>query len=97
MIKRTLYWNNGNIKSEFVYIEGNLHGKRLTYYYNGELKCIEIYVDGKKHGKQTRYWSDGENWYNYMINGKDVSEEEWILYSRLEKLKKITVTLNGNI
>jgi len=50
--------NVGHIKSEELYMEGNVVDKtRYTYHENGEIKSEEYYINGKLEGIGT-YWHD---------------------------------------
>ena len=64
-------WDNGQIKSEGNYKNGNKDGKWVWYYESGKVKWEVNYVDGKQEGKWVRYYESGKVWWegNY-VNGK---------------------------
>ena len=72
--------NNGQIKSEELYMEGNVVDKtRYTYHENGEIKSEEYYINGKRDGKWTSWYEDGLKLSegNYKDGMKDGKWTSW--------------------
>ena len=72
--------NLGQIKSEELYMEGNVVDKsKYTYHENGEKKSDEHYKDGKKDGKWTYWYENGQIWSeeHYKDGKKDRKWTKW--------------------
>ena len=69
------YWENGQLRHEYPYVDGNRHGLSRWWHENGQLWCEEPYVDGKQHGL-CRYWHEnGQLWsIDLYNNGAHVCE-----------------------
>ena len=90
---RTFY-ENGQIRSEGNYNDGEKDGKWIQYYENGQIKWKGNYKGGKEEGKTTSYYKSGQidsvgikfccsSWGNYSIKvGK------WIWYYENGQIKK---------
>lgn len=52
---RKTYYDNGNIKEEFYFENGNYHNLNspsgIFCYENGQIRCEEYYIEGKRHRK----------------------------------------------
>ena len=84
------YHMNGNLGCKHIYNNGMKHGEQLFYHMNGNLGCKYNYNNGVKHGIQLNFIKNEELWTSYYcISGKRVTDEEWILHQRLEKINKI--------
>ena len=59
LIKGTFYYEDGSVKQEGTYKEGNLHGEWISYNQNGEKEAIAQYTNGEKTGKWF-FWSDNK-------------------------------------
>ena len=58
-------------------------GEQIGYFNSGEILSNRNYIDGNRHGEYTNYFIDGEiNYKYYHINGKMVTELEWLSYNR---------------
>ena len=67
LVKRTVFYKNGENKEEGNYLNGKKHGQWVEWYHNGHTKSEITYVDGTMHGSSI-YWSP---------NGKESSELIW--------------------
>tara|TARA_B110000858_G_C17432295_1_gene305987 strand:+ start:249 stop:560 length:312 start_codon:yes stop_codon:yes gene_type:complete len=75
------YYDNGQLRYKWQYLNYKIHGDQFDYYSNGKLNYKTQYLNDKPHGEQLRYHKNGKLWYkSYCINGKKVSEKEWIEY-----------------
>lgn len=68
------YYNNGNIKEQYEYIENRSKVKKTTFYKSGSIEKIEFYKDGKLNGTSINFFEDGTiskkvNWNNDTIDG----------------------------
>lgn len=73
------YFNNGSIRSEAYYQNGDFHREDgpalIGYYQDGTPQLIEYWINGKKHNPNgpayTLYYENGNKQYEgYMQNGK---------------------------
>ena len=70
------YYNNGKLRFEGEYVNGQRNGKGKEYNYDSKLRFEGEYLNGKKNGKGKEYYAkgnlkfDGEYLYNYNIKGK---------------------------
>ena len=63
-------------------------GEHIEYYESGEISIKYNWLGGKKHGEFIDYYKSGDIWSkSYHINGKFVSESEWLSYNRNIKLE----------
>lgn len=53
------YYPNGNLKSEFIEIEGNIEGIGKAWHENGKPSMIGFYKNGKRNGLQKCFNTDG--------------------------------------
>lgn len=72
------YFENGSIKLETSYLNGQLNGKEIEYFENGEIKRETNFINGQRNGKQIEYHPNGEvyqksNW----VNGKEEGTSEY--------------------
>lgn len=74
------YYDNGQIYSEYYFVNGVLHRLDdepaiIMYYNTGEIMCVEYFVDGLHYRpndlpSSIYYYKNGNIWYeNYYING----------------------------
>ena len=87
------YYQNGNVSSEFEYIDGKVHGEDKLYYSSGKLWITNTENFGVSEGAYTEYFPNGEIKlsYNYLhgkTNGpykkfddKGILREEGYLYN----------------
>ena len=54
------YYDNGILKFEGTYLNGERHGEIKSYHDNGILKFEGKYLNGKRNGKGKEYNKDGE-------------------------------------
>jgi len=65
------YYKNGNIRWEYDYRNGKLHGKYIRWYENGNKQWEYDYQNGKLHGKYIRWYENGNKQWEYDYrNGK---------------------------
>ena len=70
------YYDNGKLRFEGEYVNGQRNGKGKEYNYDSKLRFEGEYLNGKKNGKGKEYYAkgnlkfDGEYLYNYNIKGK---------------------------
>ena len=56
-----LGWDdNGQLKYEINYKDGEKHGKWLEWHANGQLAWEENYKDGERHGKWLEWYENGQ-------------------------------------
>lgn len=69
-VKKT-YWDNGKVKSELSYVNGELNGRCVWYMANGKPQMEVTYCDNKMHGLLRRWYENGnlmeESWYNMGV------------------------------
>ena len=53
------YFENGNLKTEFHYKNGERHGKNNEYYEDGSKNIISNYNEGELHGLREQYYPSG--------------------------------------
>jgi len=78
--KATAWYENGQIWSEELYIEGNLVDKtRYSYHENGEIQSEAHYINGKLEGIGTNWYANGQIWSeeNYKDGKKDGKWTSW--------------------
>ena len=68
------YFENGSIKRESSYLNGQPNGKEIEYFENGEIKRESNFINGQRNGKQIEYHPNGEvyqksNWVNDKTEG----------------------------
>ncbi len=51
--------DNGNLKSEFNYVDGRLEGPAIKYYESGSRKSMATHVNGHVDGVVTDWWENG--------------------------------------
>lgn len=70
MVKRTIYFANGDPSIIIPYKNGQIHGTRLTYLPGGVPNSAEAWVDGKQEGITVTY-QNGEKYAEISyVNGK---------------------------
>lgn len=70
---RTVYYENGNVKTQENFRYGKLKGERSSFYRNGNTEAKENFLDGKLTGERTLYFPEGGLWYreNYKAGRLD--------------------------
>jgi|GEM_PF-1551637 len=58
--KKSTYWENGLVKSEYTLVNGKVHGPVTYYYSSGSVEQKGYFVNGERTGKFTDYNLDGE-------------------------------------
>jgi protein TonB len=54
-----LWYENGQLKEDATYNEGNLTGKKLEFYINGQIKSESFYQNGQLHGSLATFFDNG--------------------------------------
>ena len=68
LIKGTYYYENGSIRQEGTYKDGELHGKWVSYNENGEKTASAEYNDGEKTGRWLFWEGDKVKQVEYKSN-----------------------------
>jgi len=81
------------MKEYKVIIDGNVE-KEEGYYSNGQKKYESYYINDKHHREDgpavQRWYENGKKEYEeYWLNDKKISKEEFVLYTRKRKFKKL--------
>jgi antitoxin component YwqK of YwqJK toxin-antitoxin module len=63
-----IYHPNGQLRSEYLYVDGKRHGIMKWWYQDGQLESEHPYVDGKLHGMEKSWWQDGDIYYFWLWN-----------------------------
>lgn len=69
------YYENGQISSKSVYLEGDLEGIQTSYYENGKLKNQLVYVQGLMHGKASYWYKSGKKKLELVLNNNNVIKQ----------------------
>ena len=54
------YWENGNVKSELHYENGQLDGECVWYYANGKKMTEATYANGEINGEMRKWFENGQ-------------------------------------
>ena len=89
------YWDNGKLKSESHYKDGNLDGRTTEWYEDGEVKSVGYYDNDKLEAKR-EFWDNSElksasNYKDGKLNGK---KTEWYEDG---KVKSVNYYYNGKL
>ena len=69
--KKKFYHDNGNIKSVYTLVNGEISGQVFSYHENGELALTGYYTNGIQNGLFKEFTEDGELLLEYyMVNDK---------------------------
>jgi len=82
------YYSDGEIRYRCNYLGVNRHGEFINYYISGEISSKCNYLGDNRHGESTFYGRSGDIltiW--YYIDGKSITELEWLSYNRNLKLE----------
>jgi hypothetical protein len=73
------HYDNGQLKSEFNYKDGDLDGKSTFWYENGHVEAEMNYKNNKKEGKWSEWHEDGQKKLeaNYKDNMQDGEMTNW--------------------
>ena len=108
VIKKSTYYEAGNIKEVENYKQSELNGPYYEYYRNGQISVRANFVDGFKNGDYTEYYYDGTIWetgrfingdydgeYNtYFANGNLKSKE---IYKNGDRIEAVWYNANGEV
>ena len=66
------YYNNGNLKFECEYLNGEKNGIGKEYYYNDKIQFEGVYLNGVRNGKGKEYYYNGKFFFegDYLNNNK---------------------------
>ena len=96
LISETQYYENGNMKLEGKYVEGERNGKWIQWYKNGQIWSEGEFENGLRTGKSTVYNQDGTiNYTGFYKLGKP--DAEWTFFDENEKVAKKVVYKEGKI
>ncbi|WP_207912332.1 toxin-antitoxin system YwqK family antitoxin [Pseudobacteriovorax antillogorgiicola] len=71
VLKRRLYWENGQIMAAFQYSNGLKHGLQREWYDNGKLSGQSEFALGKEVGWHKQWDEAGNLYVNYLVrNGR---------------------------
>jgi antitoxin component YwqK of YwqJK toxin-antitoxin module len=90
------YSYNGNIKSEFPYLNGKYNGLVKEYFLNGKIKEETTYHHNEKHGKNTIYYQNGKK-KEERVFLNSVEHGISVFYDELGKIKTKKEYFNGKI
>jgi len=88
LIKEICYYENGNIKREYYFINGKLHRNdgpaEIWYYENGNIKEEHYYKNNKRHRENSPaiiYYDKDSNIEReyYYINDKEITDDLQIM------------------
>jgi antitoxin component YwqK of YwqJK toxin-antitoxin module len=69
--KKTDYYEDGQIKTEYYLTNGRINGQLKVYQENGNLQKVGTYLNGKENGKFIEYDEEGIKTAEYpMVNGE---------------------------
>lgn len=54
-----LWYENGQLKEDATYIDGNLTGKKIEFHINGQTKSESFYQNDQLHGSLTTFFDNG--------------------------------------
>jgi antitoxin component YwqK of YwqJK toxin-antitoxin module/S1-C subfamily serine protease len=89
-----IYYETGEIKSEFNYVKDKIDGLYKTFYKSGKLKAVRNYENGILQGEYNSFYESGANHirFNY-ING--LIEGDWIAYYESGATEQTVEYVNG--
>lgn len=83
------YYDNGNLKSEFHFLNNKKHGLQITYYPNKRIDTSIEYNNGKKEGKYLKYYDNENNDIktitHYKNNEKNGTHQEYYPGNNIKK------------
>ena len=81
------YYDNGQLKYEWLYQNGKRHGICKGWYKNGQPYYEYLYQDGKVHGVRKIWYKSGElECKYYYLYGEEVSPEEYRKHELITQL-----------
>jgi antitoxin component YwqK of YwqJK toxin-antitoxin module len=100
------YYDNGNIKNIFKYLNHTRNGLAFGFYENGNVKAEAYYKDSLPTGRGRRYYENGNLMADWNIeNNRETSHREYYENGNLKeqiifeggKTKKSVYDLRGNV
>jgi len=65
------YYGDGTLRSEYPFVNRQLHGMVKEYWSNGTLSWKTPYINDREHGVEKGYYVDGTlNWTVSYVNGE---------------------------
>ena len=93
IISNDCFYENGNLKGSFSYVDGKRMGPVTGYYSNGKVYSKANYKSGRLDGKAYLFYPDGSVLLNYGYNSKkgdpdipDYRDGDYIYYDRAGKI-----------
>ena len=78
LVKKETYHENGQIKREGNFKDGELDGKMINYYENGKKRGEAFFKDGEENGKRIYYYENGQiGREGNFKDGKEISSKCW--------------------
>jgi len=66
-VGRRLWWDDGQLESEYGLKDGQKHGNMLDFDANGNLSAVEPHRNGREHGQGKQFASDGSVLICYVL------------------------------
>jgi hypothetical protein len=75
---QTTYYNNGNKRSQCMFVNGSQHGLYQRWYENGQKESEGNYVNGYQHGLSQWWYENGQKqWECTYVNGVQHGLNQW--------------------
>ena len=98
------YYEDGEIKEEGNYKDGERDGKYTSYYKNGQIKSEGNYKDGERVGKWISYYEDGqikeEGKYKSVVKYGfvlPIKDGKWTYYNEDGSIKEVRNYKDGEL
>ncbi len=101
--EKKMYYDNGNLKSEFTMLDNSMEGEIKEYYESGKIKLKGNYKSSKRDGEQKAFFETGEvkGIYNYRNGVLEAESKEFLENGNvLRKLNSIRINdsiVKGNL
>ena len=89
------YWDNGKLKSESHYKDGNLDGRKTEWYEDGEVKSVGYYDNDKLEAKR-EFWDNSELKSEYSFKDEKLDGVKREFWDNGE-LKSLSNYKDGNL
>tara|TARA_B110000902_G_scaffold233692_1_gene277673 strand:- start:101 stop:2602 length:2502 start_codon:yes stop_codon:yes gene_type:complete len=94
--KSIIYYETGEKKIEFNYVNTKIEGTHKTFYKSGEIKIIKNYIEDVLQGAFYSFHESGTNFIQYKyVNGN--IEGDWTAYHENGTLKQTCSYINNKI
>lgn len=92
----TLYYPNGNLQVEGMFVNGKRSGVWTSYHPAGNKQSQNTYVNGELEGKTVVYFPSGQIMYiGYFSNGEN--DGQWLYFDEEGTLIKEALYMNGEL